>query len=178
MSGEPTARRLAPLAFAQYGAEAAIFFSVIGFFHLFPIDAASAIGGWLGRNLFYRTHITTRARASLAPNGLVTGWIDLSAQDQAAVLDDPVPGHLAENGLRNAWFDWDSTHSGNGDPTAGDSDLMQHYLLNIVLSRLRGQVGGTISSVQIRTITTLIPGPTRTAAQTAPQTRTLDWWPV
>src|SRR5690242_15168471 len=66
MSGEPSSRRLTPLAFAQYGAEAAIFFLVIGFFNLFPIDAASAIGGWLGRNLFYRTHITTRARTSLA----------------------------------------------------------------------------------------------------------------
>jgi len=123
-------------------------------------------------------NVTVQARASLAPNGVVTGWIDLSAQDQAAVLGDPVPGHIAENGLRNAWFNWDSTHGQNGDPTTANADVMQHYLLNIVLDRLRGQVGGTISSLQIRTITTLIPGPGRTAAQTAPQTRTLDWWTV
>lgn len=123
-------------------------------------------------------NVTVQVRASLAPNGVVTGWMDLTAQDEAAVLDDPIPGHIAENGLRNAWFNWESTHGDNGDPTAGNADIMQHYLLNIVLDRLHGQVGGTISSVQIRAITTLIAGPGRTAAQTAPQTRTLDWWTV
>lgn len=121
-------------------------------------------------------NVTVQARASLAPNGFVTGWIDLSAQDEAAVLGDPVPGHIAENGLRNAWFDWLTTHGDNGDSTAGDGDIMQQYLLNFVVDRLRGHVDGTISSVQIRAITTLIPGPGRTGTQTAPQTRTLDWW--
>ena len=121
-------------------------------------------------------NVTVQARASLAPNGFVTGWIDLSAQDEAAVLGDPAPGHIAENGLRNAWFDWVGTHSDNGDPTATTADTMQRYLLNLVVDRLHGKVVGTISSVQIRTITTLIPGPGRTAAQTAPSTRTLDWW--
>ena len=66
MSAGRTGGRLTPLALARYGAEAAIFFSVIGFFRLFPLDLASAIGGWLGRNLFYRTHLTARARANLA----------------------------------------------------------------------------------------------------------------
>ena len=83
MSGEPTARRLTPLAFAQYGAEAAIFFSVIGFFHLFPIDAASAIGGWLGRNLFYRTHITPRARASLA-----AAYPQMASEEREQIIRD------------------------------------------------------------------------------------------
>lgn len=123
-------------------------------------------------------NVSVQARASLAPDGLITGWFDLTAQDEAAVLDDPVPGHIAENGLRNAWFNWESTHADNGDPNAGDADIMQHYLLNLVLDRLRGQLGATISSVQIRAVTTLIPGPGRTAAQLAPQTRTLDWWTV
>jgi hypothetical protein len=124
-------------------------------------------------------NVTVQARASLAPDGWVTGWIDLSAQDRAAVLGDPAPGHIAENGLRNAWFDWVGSHSDNGDPTGGTADVMQQYLLNIVIDRLRGQVGGkTISSVQIRAITTLIPGPGRTPDQLAPSTRTLDWWTV
>lgn len=121
-------------------------------------------------------NVTVQARASVGPDGFVTGWFDLTAQDQAAVLGDPVPGHIAENGLRNAWFNWASTHGDNGDPTTGDANIMQQYLLNIVVDRLHGQVTGTIGSVQIRAITTLIPGPGRTAAQTAPSTRTLDWW--
>jgi hypothetical protein len=32
--------------------------------------------------------------------------------------------------------------------------------------------------VQVRFIVTLLPGPGRTAAQTAPQTQTLPWWLV
>jgi Family of unknown function (DUF5819) len=123
-------------------------------------------------------NVRVQARASLAPDGRVTGWIDLSAQDEAAVRGDPVPGHMAENGLRNAWFNWLGTHNDNGDPTTGNGNLMQQYLLNLVIDRLRGQVGGTINSVQIRAVTTLIPGPGRTATQTAAQTRTLSWWTV
>jgi len=65
MSGEPTTGQLSGLERARYGAEAAIFFSVIGFFRLFPLDTASAIGGWLGRNAFYRSRATARARANL-----------------------------------------------------------------------------------------------------------------
>ena len=67
----------------------------------------------------------------------------------------------------------------------GSKRLVAHPAVIGVLQRqatwldaLARQVGGTISSVQIRAITTLIPGPGRTAAQTAPQTRTLDWWTV
>lgn len=118
------------------------------------------------------------ARASLDPDGRTTAWVNLSAQDEAAVRGDPVPGHLTENELRNAWFQWVETHDGNGDPTGANADVMQRYLLNVALERLRGQVTGTIGSVQVRAITTLLPGPGRTPAQTAPQTRTLDWWPV
>ena len=39
---------------------------MIGFFRLFPLDATSAIGGWLGREFFYRTHLSERARSNLA----------------------------------------------------------------------------------------------------------------
>ena len=121
-------------------------------------------------------NVSVQARASLSPDGSVTEWVDLSAQDQAAGQGDPVPGHQSENGLRNAWFEWLQTHDSNGNPTGGQSAIMQQYLLNLVLDRLHGSLSGTIVSVQIRAITTLIPGPGRTAAQTAPQTRTLDWW--
>ena len=123
-------------------------------------------------------NIEVDARASLDPDGRLTGWVNFSAQDEAAVRGNPVPGHLTENELRNAWFQWLETHDANGNPTRADAGVMQSYLLNVVLNRLRDQVGGTIGSVQIRAITTLIPGPGRTPAQTAPQTRTLDWWPL
>jgi KDO2-lipid IV(A) lauroyltransferase len=49
----------------RYAFEAGVFFAVIGFFRLFPLDAASAIGGWGGRTLFYRSHLSARARENL-----------------------------------------------------------------------------------------------------------------
>lgn len=123
-------------------------------------------------------NVRIEARASLRPDGRASGWIDLTAQDEAAVLDDPVPGHIAENGLRTAWFQWAATHDDSGGPTGGDADLYQSYLMNLVLDRLHGTLGAAapVGSLQIRAVTTLIPGPGRTAQQTAPQTRTLDWW--
>jgi hypothetical protein len=123
-------------------------------------------------------NVSVEARARLNLDGTVTGWIDLSAQDRAAMLHDPVPGHIAENGLRNAWFRWAGTHNGNGDPLGAHAAVYQRYLLNMVLQRLRGRVAGSIGSVQVRAVTTPIPGPGSTAAEIVPQTRTLDWWTV
>lgn len=56
---------LSPRRRLQYFGEAAVFFAFIGFFRLFGIDGASALGGWIGRNIFYRTHITNRGRENL-----------------------------------------------------------------------------------------------------------------
>jgi KDO2-lipid IV(A) lauroyltransferase len=53
------------IAQTRYVLEATAFFAVIGFFRVFPIDAASAIGGWCGRTLLYRTHLSNRARENL-----------------------------------------------------------------------------------------------------------------
>jgi len=49
----------------RYGAEAAVFFSAIGFLRLFGLDGASALGGWFGRAIFSRTSSARRARDHL-----------------------------------------------------------------------------------------------------------------
>ncbi|SRR5579885_432025 len=49
----------------RYGAETAVFFAFIGFFRLFGLDGASAIGGFIGREILYRTPLSNRARANL-----------------------------------------------------------------------------------------------------------------
>lgn len=49
----------------RYGAEAAAFFAFMGFFRVLGLDGASALGGFLGRELFYRTGTMSRARKSL-----------------------------------------------------------------------------------------------------------------
>jgi len=50
----------------RYGAEAALFLAFMGFFRLIGVDAASAIGGFIGRAIFARTRVTQRARENLA----------------------------------------------------------------------------------------------------------------
>jgi KDO2-lipid IV(A) lauroyltransferase len=55
----PFARRV------RYWLETAGFFLVLGFFRLFGIDRASAVGGWIGRNLVAPMRMSRRARANL-----------------------------------------------------------------------------------------------------------------
>jgi hypothetical protein len=123
-------------------------------------------------------NVSVWARASLSPDGRVTGWVDLSARDAADALGDPVPGRLNRDALRNAWLDWAASHDGKGDANGSYGAVTGRYLLNVVVDRLRPLAGGRIASVQVRVVTTPIPGPGRSAAQTAPRTRVLDWWPV
>lgn len=50
----------------RYGAEAAAFFTGIGFFRLIGLEASSAVGGFVGRQVFYRVRgIMNRARENL-----------------------------------------------------------------------------------------------------------------
>src|SRR5512143_1847628 len=61
-------RKDPPLSFGRrlrYLLETGLFFAVIGFFKLFGLDRASALGGWIGRNLIAPTRLSKRARANL-----------------------------------------------------------------------------------------------------------------
>lgn len=49
----------------RYGAEAAAFLAFMGLFRLMGLDAASAVGGFIGRTVFARTGVTKRARDNL-----------------------------------------------------------------------------------------------------------------
>ena len=49
----------------RYGAEAAAFFVLMGLFRLLPLDAASRLGGWMGRAIFSRLPPDRIARANL-----------------------------------------------------------------------------------------------------------------
>jgi KDO2-lipid IV(A) lauroyltransferase len=56
---------LPPLRLLRYLAEATLFFLFIGAFRVVGVDAASAIGGFFGREIFYRLGTTNRARTNL-----------------------------------------------------------------------------------------------------------------
>jgi KDO2-lipid IV(A) lauroyltransferase len=50
----------------RYAAEAAVFFSAIGIFRVLGVDTASAVGGFIGRNIFYHIRgVMNRARTNL-----------------------------------------------------------------------------------------------------------------
>ena len=58
--------RLTTSEFLRYGAEAIPFYLFMGLFKLLGIDAASALGGFIGRHVFYRvTPVADRARENL-----------------------------------------------------------------------------------------------------------------
>ncbi len=61
-----SAPALSPLQKLRYGVEAALFLAFMGFFRLIGLDAASAVGGFIGREFFARTRVTQRARDNLA----------------------------------------------------------------------------------------------------------------
>ncbi|MBV9571084.1 MAG: lysophospholipid acyltransferase family protein [Alphaproteobacteria bacterium] len=49
----------------RYALEAAVFIAAMGLFRIVGVDAASAIGSFLGRQILYRTPVSNRARANL-----------------------------------------------------------------------------------------------------------------
>ncbi len=65
----------------RYCAEAAGFFLFMGLFRIMGLDAASALGGFIGRNVFSRTKLTARARENL-----VAAFPEKSAAEIAAII--------------------------------------------------------------------------------------------
>ncbi len=64
----------------RYRAEALAFFTFIGFFRLFGLDGASAMGGWIGRNILRRSAMGRRAR-----DHLTKAYPEKSAAEMAAI---------------------------------------------------------------------------------------------
>ncbi len=65
----------------RYGAEAALFLAFMGFFRLIGVDAASAVGGFIGREIFARTRVTKRAR-----DNLTLAFPEKSAAEHDAII--------------------------------------------------------------------------------------------
>src|ERR1700761_2980057 len=64
----------------RYRAEAAAFFTFLGFFRLFGLDGASAMGGWIGRNILRRSAMGRRAH-----NHLARAFPEKSEAERAAI---------------------------------------------------------------------------------------------
>ncbi|MGY0069054.1 DUF5819 family protein [Streptomyces sp. QTS137] len=130
--------------------------------------------------------ISARTRQT-APDGTaqVSGWVDLTARDDAAVKHNVFPSHTAQNMLRQAWNAYLKTHGGDNQPRSERALMIEKYLRNIAVDRVAAQRDGTFDSIQLRVISRSIaaPGaaggsPPAATASTRAETRYLPWWKV
>jgi hypothetical protein len=109
-------------------------------------------------------------------------WIDLTAQDVAAIRGNPFPSHVNQNQLRRAWDYYTAWHDQQTDASTGfGGPLSEEYLKRIGLQRIgRDWEGMPIIQIQFRSATTNVTGPAWTAApaSTSPSYRQLPWWPA
>jgi KDO2-lipid IV(A) lauroyltransferase len=88
--------RLSPTQRIRYWIETAGFFTAIGFFKLFPVDTASAIGGWIGRTLIAPTGLSKRAYENL--RAAYPGIADAETRRIVRAMWDNLGRVLAEYG--------------------------------------------------------------------------------
>ena len=67
----------------RYGAEAALFFAFMALFRILGVDRASALGGFIGRTVLARTHVTRRARENL-----IAAYPEMSAKEINEILTE------------------------------------------------------------------------------------------
>ncbi|MFD3624367.1 DUF5819 family protein [Streptomyces sp. NPDC058698] len=121
-----------------------------------------------------------------APDGTarVSGWVDLSAADDAAVEHNLFPSHTAQNMLRQAWNAYLKTHGSDNRAHSERALMIEKYLRNIAAERVAAQQDGAFDSIQLRVISRPVAapgaagGPPATTASTRAQTRYLPWWKV
>ncbi|WUQ05889.1 DUF5819 family protein [Streptomyces sp. NBC_00250] len=127
-------------------------------------------------------NISVEVRAELATDDgsrRTTGWIDLTAQDAAAIRHNPMPSHAQQNELRRAVDFYLNTHSDDHSPSGLRGRLSEEYMRRIAMLRL-GDLSGDVKRVQLRTVTRAVPAPKWSSEKidTAPAYRDLPWWPV
>lgn len=122
--------------------------------------------------------VDVRARTAVGDGG----WVDLTAQDIAAVRGNPFPSHADQNLLRRAWDFYDSTHNAQDESPIGTRGrLSEEYLKRIALQRIGPTLlGAPITGIEIRSATVAVPAPPWSTQRwsTEPQYRQLPWWPV
>ncbi|AUG78605.1 hypothetical protein CFP65_3825 [Kitasatospora sp. MMS16-BH015] len=127
-------------------------------------------------------HLDARVQTIAAGRITTREWVDLTAQDYAAVRHDPAPGHVAQNLLRRAWDFYASTHpSGDGPADEERGRLAEEYLKRAGLARIGAVAAGErVLQVEFRLRTAAIGPPawSREDPSAAVPDRVLPWWPV
>ncbi|MEU5214871.1 DUF5819 family protein [Streptomyces sp. NPDC020807] len=132
-------------------------------------------------------NVSVEARAEIVPadgGGVTTtGWIDLTAQDTAAIRHNPMPSHTQQNELRRAVDFYLNSHADDDAPHGMRGRLSEEYMRRIAALRLDGLPsldGYDVRRVQLRTVTRPVPAPRWSTEKndTASSYRELPWWKV
>nr|WP_307813662.1 DUF5819 family protein [Streptomyces sp. N35] len=169
------------------------------FLHVAPSNSASreygeAVDGWIypefeqNWKLFapnpLQQNVAVHARATVRMEGghlRTTGWINLSAQDGAAIDGNLLPSHTQQNELRRAWDFYNGSHTSENVSNGLRGDLSERYLRRIALLRFdREPLGGTVERIQLRSSTTNVQPPKWSAEKvdSKPSFRELPWWTI
>lgn len=189
---------VAALALAVIGVIACVQIGMV-FLHVAPSNTVSkqygkAVDDWIypefeqNWKLFapnpLQQNIDVQARAEIKlPNGTTrtTDWIDLSAQDGAAIRHNPLPSHTEQNELRRGWDFFVGSHTDDNKPNGQRGELSEQYLRRIVMLRLgTHRDGGSVDRIQVRSMTTSVKGPSWSdeKTDTRPSYREVPWWTV
>ncbi|MDX3850402.1 DUF5819 family protein [Streptomyces sp. AK02-01A] len=110
-----------------------------------------------------------------------TGWIDLSAEDGAAIRGNLLPSHVDQNELRRGWDFFVGSHDTENRPNGLRGRLSEGYVRRIVLLRLENHdLGGPVERVQLRSATSAVQAPvwSKEKISTRPTYRVFPWWTV
>ncbi len=125
--------------------------------------------------------IQARAQVRTAGGSTTTGWVDLTAMDDRAILHNPFPSHTEQNELRRSWDFYTSAHDDQDRPVGLRGGLSKEYLLRIVASRFGPHLnGGTVTALQVRSSVAPVGSPPWSAQRTSTtvQYHPLSWWDV
>ncbi|MFB7586522.1 DUF5819 family protein [Streptomyces sp. NPDC056169] len=126
--------------------------------------------------------VEVRAEVVTAGDGRsTTGWIDLTAQDAAAIRHNPLPSHTQQNELRRAVDFYLNSHSDDDSPHGMRGHLSEEYMRRIAMLRLDGLPsleGADVRRVQLRAVTRPVPAPRWSTEKNdeTPSYRELPWW--
>jgi hypothetical protein len=207
-AGSPPRAGIAGLSF-RYRVVAAVGLAVVAaiacvhlamvFFYVAPANTLSkqhggAIDRWVNPEfeqnwkLFapnpLQQNIDVQVRAMTEdPEGrLSTGpWLDLSAQDGAAIRDNPLPSHTQQNELRRAWDFLSTSHDDKEKPIGTRGRLSEEYVRRIVMLRLgQGHLPGPVARIQVRSASAAVPPPSWSKERVDTRTfyRAFPWWTV
>ncbi|MFF8511555.1 DUF5819 family protein [Streptomyces sp. NPDC015492] len=127
-------------------------------------------------------NVSVEVRAELADAAggrRTTGWIDLTAEDAAAVRHNPMPSHAQQNELRRAVDFYLNSHTEDHAPNGMRGRLSEEYMRRIAMLRLADRPGD-VRRIQLRTVTRAVPAPrwSTEKTDTAPSYRDFPWWRV